>query len=118
NNKRNNKRIGNMYFLIPFIKLMRANYPDAHITLMLSEPWQRDVFSNMGIDDFVFSYFSTKGLCSFVRSMRMLRKETYDLAVLPYSSVEDTMICSMLGLLQKIQFNVKIPQSFILFRSQ
>ena len=25
---------------------------------------------------------------------------------------------SFLGLLQKIQFNVKIPQSFILFRSQ
>ena len=110
---RNNKRIGNMYFLIPFVKQMRASYPDAHITLMLNQPWQRDVFSNMGIDDFVFSYFSTKGLFSFTRSMRMLRKKTYDLVVLPYSSVEDTMICSMLSAKNKVAaFNPRRNAAF------
>ncbi|ACH67154.1 glycosyl transferase, family 9 [Aliivibrio fischeri MJ11] len=99
---RNNKRIGNMYFLIPFVKQVRASYPDAHITLMLNQPWQRDVFSNMGIDKIVFSYFSMRKFYSFVHSMRMLRKKTYDLVVLPYSSVEDTMICSMLSAKNKV----------------
>ena len=110
---RNNKRIGNMYFLIPFVKQMRVNYPDAHITLMLNQPWQRDVFSNMGIDDFVFSYFSTRGMYSFVRSMRELRKKAYDLVVLPYSSVEDTMICSMLSAKNKVAtFNPRRNAAF------
>ena len=99
---RNNKRIGNMYFLIPFIRQIRINYPDAHITLLLNQPWQRDVFLNMGVDDFAFSYFSTKGLYSFFCSMRILRKKTYDLAILPYSSVEDTMICSILAAKNKV----------------
>lgn len=110
---RNNKRIGNMYFLIPFVKQMRTSYPDAHITLMLNQPWQREVFFNMGIDDFVFSYFSTRGLYSFVRSMKMLRKKTYDLVVQPYSSVEDTMICSMLSAKNKVAtFNPRRNAAF------
>lgn len=37
---RNNRRIGNMFFLIPFVKLTRKLYPNSQITLMLNEPWQ------------------------------------------------------------------------------
>lgn len=91
-----------MYFLIPFVKQMRFNYPNAHITLMLNQPWQADIFNNMGVDKFVFSHFSTKGSNSFIRSIKELRKKTYDLIIMPYSSVEDAMICSMLSAKNKV----------------
>ncbi|OCH43075.1 glycosyltransferase family 9 protein [Aliivibrio fischeri] len=99
---RNNRRIGNMYFLIPFVCQMRRNYPDAHITLMLNHPWQREVFRRIGVDEFVFSYFSTREMNKFSQVMMEQRKKEYDIIILPYSSVEDTMITAMLRAKNKI----------------
>ncbi len=99
---RNNRRIGNMYFLIPFVRQMRRSYPDAHITLMLNQPWQREVFRHIGVDEFVFSYFSTREMGKFVQVMMAQRKKEYDVIILPYSSVEDTMITAMLRAKNKI----------------
>ncbi|AAW88145.1 possible heptosyltransferase [Aliivibrio fischeri ES114] len=99
---RNNRRIGNMYFLIPFIRQMRRSYPDAHITLMLNQPWQRDVFRYIGVDEFVFSYFSIREFGKFARIMKGQRKKEYDVIILPYSSVEDTLITAMLRAKNKI----------------
>ncbi len=99
---RNNRRIGNMYFLIPFVRQIRRSYPDAHITLMLNQPWQREVFRHIGVDEFVFSYFFTREMDKFVKVMMVQRKKEYDITILPYSSVEDTMITAMLRAKNKI----------------
>ncbi|GGK43660.1 heptosyltransferase [Aliivibrio fischeri] len=99
---RNNKRIGNMYFLIPFVKEIRKKYPDAHITLILKYEWQREVFLGMGIDEFVFSHFSARAAFKFISSIIKTRRKKFDLIFQPYSSVEDTLICSMLSARNKI----------------
>nr|WP_014343670.1 heptosyltransferase [Aliivibrio fischeri]AEY78256.1 putative heptosyltransferase [Aliivibrio fischeri] len=71
---RNNKRMGNMLFLVPFLKQMRANYPNAHITLMLNQPWQQDVFAYMGIDHFIFSHLSMRKLHHFIFARKKFNK--------------------------------------------
>jgi len=93
---RNNKRIGNMYFLIPFIRQLRALYPDAQISLLLNQPWQEHVFENMGVDSFSFSRFSFKHLIYFLRTVFYLRKQVFDMIICPHSSVEDSLITAML----------------------
>lgn len=99
---RNNKRIGNIYFLIPFVRQIRENYPNAIITLMLQLPWQGQVFQNMGIDSFCYSNFSFKNSLKFRREMRKQKKNHYDLIITPNSSVEDAMMASMLTARYKV----------------
>ena len=42
---RNNGRIGNMYFLLPFVHQVLRLYPKARVDLVLSFPWQGEVLS-------------------------------------------------------------------------
>jgi ADP-heptose:LPS heptosyltransferase len=99
---RNNKRIGNMYFLLPFVRQVRESYPDANITLMLSQPWQGEVFANLGIDNIVYSQFSFKKALSCWQTIRTLKKTVFDLIITPYSSAEDTLIVANLSARNKV----------------
>ncbi len=99
---RNNKRIGNMYFLLPFVRQVRQNYPNAHISLMLSQPWQGEVFANLGIDNIVYSQFSFKKALHCWRTIRTLKKTVFDLIVTPYSSAEDSLIVANLSAKNKV----------------
>jgi hypothetical protein len=40
---RHNKRIGNIYFFLPFVHQICAAYPNARIDRMLNEPWQSNI---------------------------------------------------------------------------
>lgn len=93
---RNNKRIGNIYFLLPFIRQVRAAYPDARIDMMLNEPWQSSVFNNLGINQFHYSHFSFQGVFKFLKMIKELRKVTYDMILLPRTSAGDTVITALL----------------------
>jgi len=93
---RNNKRIGNIYFLLAFVRQTRAAYPDARIDIMLNEPWQGHIFDNLGINHFYYSHFSFKGTFNFFNMMKELRTITYDMILLPNTSSGDTIITAML----------------------
>jgi ADP-heptose:LPS heptosyltransferase len=93
---RNNKRIGNIYFLLPFVRQVRVAYPDARIDIMLNEPWQSNIFNNLEINHFYYSHFSFQGIFKFLKMMKTLRKITYDMILLPNTSAGDTIITALL----------------------
>ncbi|WP_417880940.1 glycosyltransferase family 9 protein [Vibrio sp.] len=99
---RNNKRIGNILFLIPFIKQVRSAYPDAKITLLLSQSWQKSIFENIGIDEILVSNFSFSKFVSCLKLIKSLRQKNIDLMLIPYSSSEDSFIASVLPAKNKI----------------
>ncbi len=99
---RNNKRIGNMYFLLPFVKQVRKNYPNAHITLMLNQAWQGDVFKYVGIDEICFSNFSFKQCIDWAKLMFAMRKKVFDMIFVPNSSAGDTIISALIPARNKI----------------
>lgn len=99
---RNNKRIGNMLFLIPFVKQVRASYPNAKITLLLSQSWQKSIFENIGIDEILVSNFSFSKVVSCLKLIRSLKRKSIDLILVPYSSAEDSFIASVLPAKNKI----------------
>jgi len=93
---RNNKRIGNIYFLLPFVRQIRLAYPDARIDMMLNEPWQSNVFNNLGINQFYYSHFSFQGIFKFLKMLKAVKKITYDMILLPQTSAGDTVITALL----------------------
>lgn len=101
---RNNKRIGNMYFMLPFMRELQRAYPDAKIDLMLLTEEQGRVFDNLGLNQIVVSHFSFDTIGAFLKSMFKLRQTVYDLLIMPHSSASDTLICAFLNARNKVSF--------------
>jgi len=99
---RNNKRIGNMYFLLPFMHALRDAFPDATIELMVIQPSQAQVFANMPIDQVHVSHFSFATALSFLKLVRQQRKVVYDLVLMPHGSATDTIIAGLLHARNKV----------------
>ncbi|WP_220719819.1 glycosyltransferase family 9 protein [Agarivorans litoreus] len=102
---RNNKRIGNMFFLLPFVNQVKALYPDAEVELILSDPWQGSIFENLGLAKVHFSQFGLKTIPQFFRVMRQLKQQPYDLALVPYGGSSDRIVASMIESKNVIAFN-------------
>ncbi|WP_428774938.1 glycosyltransferase family 9 protein [Vibrio sp.] len=102
---RNNSRIGNVLFLIPFVKQVQKAYPQANITLMLKQPWQGQFFDHMGIKQLVYSHFSAKDFFKFCRAIYQLRKQTFDLCLSPCGSAEDTIVSALLDAKNKVAYS-------------
>ncbi|EOA8958834.1 glycosyltransferase family 9 protein [Vibrio harveyi] len=99
---RNNKRIGNVCFWLPFVKQVRLLYPYAHITVMLNKESQGEILRNIGIDELLYSKFSFKNCIYFLSLLKQLKFKNYDLILVPKNSVEDSMICSFLNGINKV----------------
>ena len=99
---RNNKRIGNIFFLIPFVRQTRESFPHAHITLMLNSNWQGQIFDYMGINHICYSNFSAKNTFSYLKFIKNMKNDSFDLIITPNSSVGDTMTAAMLPSKNKV----------------
>lgn len=101
---RNNKRIGNMYFMLPFVREVQACYPHAQVDLMLISDGQASVFKNLGLHDILISRFAFVTAWPFLKSMFRARKTVYDVLFMPHSSSSDTLICAFLHARNKVAF--------------
>lgn len=101
---RNNKRIGNMYFMLPFVRQTLASYPNAKIDLMIISPSQAKVFANLGLHEVLISNFAFATAWSFLKTMLKARKTVYDLLIMPHSSSSDTLICAFIHARNKVAF--------------
>lgn len=99
---RNNKRIGNMYFLLPFLHALRQAYPQAAIDLMVINPHHSHIFQHMGLRQVLVSSFTFKGLGAFVAGIKAARQTPYDLLLMPYRSDTDVLIGSLVYARNKV----------------
>lgn len=99
---RNNTRIGNALFLLPFVRQVREIYPEAHITLMLHNEFLGQIFNNLGIDEICYSRLSFKDCLQSLRLIQKLKRQTFDIIFSPYSSSEDAAICALVPAYNKI----------------
>lgn len=93
---RNNIRIGNMFFLLPFINEIENTYPNAKIDLLITEEWQGEIFKNTNINKIHYSKFRFKSFFTFLQKIKTLRQTKYDVSIVPYSSSSDLIISSLL----------------------
>lgn len=114
---RNNSRVGNTVFLIPFIRQVQQFYPNAEITLVQKVPWQQQIFENMGIAHFVFTQFSFKNLFQCIRNLRALSRTPFDLCLMPFGSSQDSITCALIKAKNKVastheQYNKAFTHTF------
>jgi ADP-heptose:LPS heptosyltransferase len=102
---RNNKRIGNMYFMLPFLHELRLAYPKATIDLMLIDRSQVAIFEHLGLNRVYVSDFSFGSIAAFLGTIRKCRKTVYDLLIMPHSSASDTLIGGLLHAKNKVAFH-------------
>lgn len=102
---RDNKRIGNMYFMLPFLRELRRAYPQATIDLMVIDPKQAAIFQNLGLNRILASHFAFKTGGAFWRTMRQCRSTVYDLLLMPHASASDTVIGGLLHAKNKVAFD-------------
>ncbi|MEI8348638.1 MAG: glycosyltransferase family 9 protein [Candidatus Omnitrophota bacterium] len=76
--------IGDVINFIPTLKVMRENFPQAHISILTGRPWGKELMESCPLVDEVL-YFPYKGLPRFafekIRFIRLLRKKRFDLVV-------------------------------------
>lgn len=99
---RNNKRIGNVLFLIPFVDQTIKIYPDAKIDLILMEPWQGQFFDGLKINKILYSKLRMSGILNFTKTIRTANKENYDLILCPFGSSTDTIISGLISSRNKV----------------
>lgn len=102
---RNNARVGNTLFLIPFINQVKQAYPQAELTLVGSTHWQASLLEGLGIDHFVVSHFRFSSLGKLLKTIVTLRKTQFDLCFMPCGSAQDALMCSTLNARNKIGFD-------------
>ncbi|CAK1952063.1 glycosyltransferase family 9 protein [Photobacterium swingsii] len=101
---RTNKRIGNMFFLLPFLHETRKCYPNAEIDLVLNLPWQGKIFENIAINKIFYSHFSFKDIFKWGECIKELKKQDYDLVLMPYQSVGDAVTSALMNGRNKASF--------------
>lgn len=99
---RNNKRIGNILFLIPFVRETLLAYPNAKVDIMLSQPWQGQFFEGMGIDNIHYSHFSYTGLFKWFKVIKHLNKLNVDLIIAPNCCASDAINVAMIASKNKL----------------
>lgn len=105
---RNNKRIGNVLFLISFVRQVRLAYPDAKIDLMLTQPWQGQFFNGLGMNHIYYSHFSFAGLFKWLKMIKALNQLPYDLILAPNCCATDATTTAMIASKNKVSTYNKI----------
>ncbi|CAH1585972.1 glycosyltransferase family 9 protein [Vibrio rotiferianus] len=101
---RNNGRIGNMYFLLPFVHQVLRLYPKARVDLVLSFPWQGEVFQNLNINQIYYSHLSLKTIGQSSASIKELTKNSYDLLLAPSPGACDIFVSALIPSQNKVSF--------------
>jgi len=101
---RNNKRIGNMYFLLPFLNAVKQAYPTAQIDLMVISPSQEKVFAGMRLTHIWVSHFSFDTAMQFLKTLFKCRQQPYDLLLMPHPSSTDIIIGGFIHARNKVSF--------------
>lgn len=110
---RSNKRIGNVIFLIPFVRQTRLAYPNARVDLMLSKPYQGQFFDGLGIDNIYYSNFSFLNLSKWFNIIKQMNQVHYDLIITRNSSTNDGISTSMIAAKNKVApYNKKRTLAF------
>ena len=86
--------LGDVILTTPLVKAVRELYPQAFISILLI-PQTADVFKNNPyINQLIFydKKGKQKGIKSFSKLVRFIKKERFDLAILPHRSLRSGLL--------------------------
>jgi heptosyltransferase-2 len=95
--------VGDAVLAIPAMKAVRAQYPDAEITLLV-RPWVAGVFSSAPFIDRVWSEPRPSGVLDWIRISRSIRAKRFDLGLLFPNSFESAAMLFLGRVRQRVGY--------------
>ncbi|HPN87872.1 MAG TPA: lipopolysaccharide heptosyltransferase II [Candidatus Omnitrophota bacterium] len=99
-------RIGDVVLTTPSLKVLRENYPDAWITLMVT-PFTKDLVSaNPYIDEIMVDDRKKrhKGFWGFIKLIKDIRKKKFDAAIIFHTKRRSNLFCFFAGVPHRIGY--------------
>jgi len=96
--------IGDTVHALGLVNGLRKGYPDAHITWVL-QPISHEIFKHQPSVDRFITYNRKAGLRQWFALARRLRKERFDLALIPQASGKTSLITAMMRATVKVGFD-------------
>lgn len=93
-----------MLCIVPTLRALRARFPNAFIVLVAS-PINHEVMRNCRYVDEVMNFDKTRGAMSIVAFVRNLRKQNFDLAIVP-STVSMSFTSQLFAFLSKAETRI------------
>ncbi|MCK4590291.1 MAG: lipopolysaccharide heptosyltransferase II [Candidatus Latescibacteria bacterium] len=102
--------IGDLVLTTPLVRAIRRGFPYARISV-LAIPQTADLLvGNPHIDDVILydKRGKERGIRAFLKLGNRLRKEHFDLAIVPHRSFRSALLTALSGIRQRIGFNTSI----------
>ncbi len=105
------RRIGDVVMTTPAVRALRERFPQAHITYLVEEPCRDLVEGNPDLDE-VLVYPSRLGVRAFLKRIRSLRHEDYDLLIDFHGGPRAFWITLFSGARHKVGHRLKYKHRF------
>jgi heptosyltransferase-1 len=100
------RRIGDVVMTTPAITALRKSLPSVHISYVIETPYRELIEGNPHVDQTIVIP-RPLGTKRFLNTIRMLRKERYDVAIDFHGGPTASLITSLSGARQKIGYRIK-----------
>jgi heptosyltransferase-2 len=99
--------LGDAVMSIPALERLRTGFRDAYLCLLTS-PGTADLFRTSGlVDDVIVYHRNERGVPEFLRTLRGLRKQRFDLAILFQNAFEAALLSALAGIPQRIGYRAQ-----------
>jgi len=96
-------RIGDVLLTTPVFKVLRVNFPDSFIAVMVTPITREIVEGNPYIDEVIVydKEGKDKGLFGFLKMVGILRKRRFDIALVLYTKKRTNLLCFLSGIKER-----------------
>jgi heptosyltransferase-2 len=107
--------LGDVILTLPLVQEAKRRFPSARIDVVV-RPQASELFANHPSVGNIFAYDKRgkdKGVTGFLRMMKLLKTEHYDVALIPHRSLRSVLLASVSGIPVRIGFNNSTAKSLL-----
>lgn len=98
---------GDVILTLPLIQELKKEYPEAVVDFVVIPKCAELLVNHPSVNKVIIydKHGSDSGLRNFFRKVKELRKNTYDIAIVPHRSIRSALLVKLAGIPERIGFN-------------
>ncbi|MDD3044116.1 MAG: lipopolysaccharide heptosyltransferase II [Candidatus Delongbacteria bacterium] len=105
--------LGDVILITPLLRSLKNIYPGSHIDVLVIPQTSGVLENNPNIRKIISLDKRKNKICSFFKALRELKKENYDMAVSPHSSITNAMLMLFAKIPRRIGFDRRLARLFL-----